>query len=168
MAHESSISGLGIAKDGSLCAASSEDGRYIRIINVATGSVIQQFYNGPTKTIIQDLIFDESNDWVACSTDKDIVSVFSIKKHTIVYKHKKEPMQDYNSEYIEQHSSCFASETSFAEFRIPHPDSKVALGFIKSQVIIVTRGGYYYRVKFDKETGGSCKLIEEKSIYNDN
>jgi len=158
-----SISGLAITHNGYLCAVSSEDGRYIRIVNMSTGNTVQQLYCGPNKSVIQHLSFDPTNKWLACSTDKDVIRVFFIRKSSV--KIKKTGIENYDLEYMEKRSACFSFETSVAEFRVPHPDSKAIVGFKDSQLIIVTRGGYYYRVNVNKD--GKCKLETTKSIYND-
>ena len=51
----------------------------------------------------------------------------------------------------------FASERSFAQFRLPEDSrSVVAFGTSPSTLLVVSASGAFYKASFDPEKGGRC------------
>ena len=174
--HESTLSGIALTQDGKFCAASSEDGKLIRVLEVLTGHVFQELHRGSSKAEIQCLTFDASGRWIICSSDRETIHIFSIQNTTLGFatEEKKEEVKDSVKNprstltFMKGISTYFSSERSFAQFRVPHKKAVVGFGPPdKSQIIVVTYEGKYYRVEFNPKTGGECKKIEEKNLFTD-
>jgi len=77
-AHETSLSCFALNFDGTLLATSSEKGTLIRIFDTSTGRNLQELRRGADKAEIYSLAFNYNSYWLACSSDKGTVHIFSI------------------------------------------------------------------------------------------
>ncbi|MBA0583921.1 hypothetical protein Gorai_014760 [Gossypium raimondii] len=71
--------GLQKGLDGQLLATTSTKGTIIRVYNSADGSLLQEVRRGVDKTKIYRLAFFLNAQWLAVSSDKGTVHVFSLK-----------------------------------------------------------------------------------------
>jgi len=182
-AHETGLTAIALTPDGKLCATTSDKGTLIRIFATDTGRKVQELRRGAEKAIIQSLTFDNIGNWLACSSDKGTIHIFSTSNaNKVVNKipldesglareeQKDEGIKNPTSafKFLKGIVSYFSSEFSFAQFHQPDPRAVVAFGEPgKSQIVVVTQGGQFIRAEFNPKTGGECKLIEEKSLYKD-
>jgi len=168
LVHESPISAIAITRDGKLTAAGLEDGRVIKVVDTMDGRIYQELHRGSNKAEIQCLIFDSIGSWLLCSSDKETVHIFSV--HTSATEEEKTELAKNprsTLKFMKGFSSYFSAERSFAQFRIPYRKAAVAFGPAgKNQVIVITYEGKYYRIEFDPKTGGECKKLEEKSLFD--
>ena len=67
--------------NGSLVASASEKGTIIRIFATDTGHAIQEVRRGSEKAEIYSLSFDKNSNWMACSSDKGTIHIFSLSKN---------------------------------------------------------------------------------------
>lgn len=79
-AHSSSLSQLALNKTGSIIATTSEKGTLIRLFSTEDGSPIQEVCRGYDKAEIYSISFDKTSNWIACSSDKGTVHIFSVTK----------------------------------------------------------------------------------------
>lgn len=147
-AHENSLSALAISQDGKMCATASDKGTLIRVFATEEGKLLQELRRGADKADIHCVSFDKSGLWLACTSDKGTVHVFSLAQaHNSVYKDggkapgipetsETSPKEEKKVEaknptsvfkFMKGVFSYFNSEWSFAQFRIP--DAKTVVGF---------------------------------------
>ena len=67
--------------NGSLVASASEKDTIIRIFATDTGHAIQEVRRGSEKAEIYSLSFDKNSNWMACSSDKGTIHIFSLSKN---------------------------------------------------------------------------------------
>jgi WD40 repeat protein len=158
-AHDSTLSAIAISMDGKLCATASDKGTLIRVFATEDGKLLQELRRGADKADIHCIAFDKTSHWLACTSDKGTVHVFSLAaacKATF----KAAPAPDSPGakppaagapgsgevknptsvfKFMKGIFSYFSSEWSFAQFRIPDSHSVVAFGPEDQNVIIGTR-----------------------------
>jgi WD40 repeat protein len=66
---------------GSLLASASDKGTIIRLFSTETGDAIQEVRRGSDKAEIYSLSFDKNSLWMACSSDKGTIHIFSVSKN---------------------------------------------------------------------------------------
>jgi len=157
-AHESSLSAMVISQDGKLCATASDKGTLIRVFATETGKLLQELRRGADKADIHSLAFDRTSLWLACTSDKGTVHVFSLGEAqkavgagTSIEAGSESPGKEVKKteaknptsafKFMKGLFSYFRSEWSFAQFRIPDTRSVVAFGPEGKNCIIGMRFG---------------------------
>jgi len=180
-AHESALSTITMTSDGKMCATTSDKGTLIRIFESASGKLVQELRRGSDKAEIQSVCFDPTGTWIACSSDKETIHIFSVREDITTASHIS--LSESTISRSINHSAknptsllkfmkgivpYLNSEWSFAQFRIPHKRAIVGFGEPgKPQIIVVTYDGKYYKAEFDPKSGGECNKIEEKYLFSD-
>eukprot|EP00826_Nyctotherus_ovalis_P022389 TRINITY_DN1737_c0_g1_i9.p1 TRINITY_DN1737_c0_g1~~TRINITY_DN1737_c0_g1_i9.p1 ORF type:complete len:348 (-),score=59.26 TRINITY_DN1737_c0_g1_i9:100-1143(-) len=170
-AHKSALTALALTPNGSLCASSSVEGKIIRVFSSTTGMLLQEFRRGSNRTTIHCLSFDKSGDWLACSSDRETIHIFSNTKNKGMSDLSKGEVKDAAKSPSSSSLGLipyFSQEKSFAQFRVAH--SRSLVGFCAPgtfQLVVLTYTGSYYKIKFDPKKGGECKKVEEKLLYKD-
>lgn len=180
-AHESALSTISMTFDGKMCATTSDKGTLIRIFKSGDGKMIQELRRGTDKAEIQSVCFDPTGSWLACSSDKGTIHVFSVREASNIINNVplsestitrtvnaaiKNPTSLFK--FMKGLVPYFSSEWSFAQFRIPHARAVVGFGEAgKPQIVVVTYDGKYYRAEFDPKVGGECNKTEEKGLLLD-
>ena len=77
-AHESAIAFISMNNDGSLVATASDKGTLIRIFKAEDGSFLQEVRRGAEKAEIYSISFDLNSKFIACSSDRGTVHIFSL------------------------------------------------------------------------------------------
>ena len=78
-AHESAIACLALNFDGTLIATASDKGTLIRIYSATDGSsILQEVRRGAEKAEIYSLAYDPLSKFLACSSDRGTVHIFSL------------------------------------------------------------------------------------------
>ncbi len=78
-AHESAIASIALNSDGTLIATASDKGTLIRIYSASDGSsILQEVRRGAEKAEIYSLAFDPLSKFIACSSDRGTVHIFSL------------------------------------------------------------------------------------------
>jgi WD40 repeat protein len=80
-AHNSSLAAISLSMDGKLVATASTKGTLIRIFSTADGTKVREVRRGTDPAKIYCIAFSrgENPDWLAVSSDKGTVHVFSLK-----------------------------------------------------------------------------------------
>ena len=78
-AHNSSIACIALNSAGTLLATASDKGTLIRLFRSETGDRLQELRRGSDKAEIFNLSIDLQSNWIACTSDKGTVHVFSIR-----------------------------------------------------------------------------------------
>ncbi|GMI46388.1 hypothetical protein TrCOL_g11173 [Triparma columacea] len=81
-AHEAELGALALNESGSRLATCSEKGTLIRIYETHSGAKLRELRRGTERAEIQSLCFSQSNEWVACTSDKGTVHIFSLEEST--------------------------------------------------------------------------------------
>ncbi|MBA0771539.1 hypothetical protein Gotri_007037 [Gossypium trilobum] len=182
MAHDSRIACFALSQDGQLLATASTKGTLVRIYNTIDGSLLQEVRRGADRAEIYSLAFSSNAQWLAVSSDKGTVHVFSLKisagsPGTTQSRSTSEPV-------VSSHSSLsfikgvlpkyFSSEWSVAQFRLVEGSQYlVAFGHQKNTVVILGIDGRkglkvvidimecsFYRCQFDPVNGGEMTQLE--------
>ncbi|MBA0687937.1 hypothetical protein Goari_005754, partial [Gossypium aridum] len=169
MAHDSRIACFALSQDGQLLATASTKGTLVRIYNTIDGSLLQEVRRGADRAEIYSLAFSSNAQWLAVSSDKGTVHVFSLKisagsPGTTQSRSTSEPV-------VSSHSSLsfikgvlpkyFSSEWSVAQFRLVEGSQYlVAFGHQKNTVVILGIDGSFYRCQFDPVNGGEMTQLE--------
>jgi WD40 repeat protein len=77
-AHESAISFLCLNRDGTILATASDKGTLIRIFKVESGIFLQELRRGAEKAEIYSVAFDFNSNFLACSSDRGTIHIFSL------------------------------------------------------------------------------------------
>ncbi|XP_073302908.1 autophagy-related protein 18a-like [Primulina huaijiensis] len=172
LAHDSRIACFTLSQDGNFLATASSKGTLVRIFNTHDGSLLQEVRRGADRAEIYSLAFSPTSQWLAVSSDKDTVHVFSLKVNLgNVGSDRSDSPPDSNTTVNTSMSSLsfikgvlpkyFSSEWSVAQFRLPEGSQHIAaFGHQKNTVVILGLDGSFYRCKFDPATGGEMAQLE--------
>lgn len=168
-AHETSLACFALNFDGTRLATASEKGTLIRIFDTATGAPLQELRRGADRAEIYSICFNYNSSWLAVSSDKGTIHIFSLKGIQPAQPPKPvepESKDDKNGSKVNPKSSLsfmkgllpkyFSSEWSFAQYRVPDTRAIVAFGTEKNSIIVVSADGTFYKALFDPERGGEC------------
>jgi WD40 repeat protein len=173
-AHDSNLACFALTLDGRLLATSSNKGTLIRVFNTLDGTRLQELRRGADRAEIYSLAFSQDAHWLALSSDKGTVHVFSLRagsntedSHTDAQalqaiaggSSPKAASKGSSSSFVKGVlPKYFSSEWSFAQYRLPEETkSIVAFGPQKNTVIIVGSDGSFYKCAFDPVKGGKME-----------
>ncbi|KAF8401504.1 hypothetical protein HHK36_012444 [Tetracentron sinense] len=172
MAHDSRIACFALTQDGRLLATASTKGTLIRIFNTFDGSLLQEVRRGADRAEIYSMAFSSTAQWLAVSSDKGTVHVFSLKVNAGSQGNDKASSASDPNLAIPSASSSlsfirgvlpkyFSSEWSVAQFRL-HEGSQyiVAFGHQKNTIVILGMDTSFYRCQFDPVNGGEMTQLE--------
>mmetsp|Transcript_10640 Transcript_10640/g.13890 ORF Transcript_10640/g.13890 Transcript_10640/m.13890 type:complete len:408 (+) Transcript_10640:279-1502(+) len=77
-AHESELMALALNYDGTMVASASERGTLIRVFSTASGNMLHELRRGAERAIIHSICINPSSTYLACSSDKGTIHVFSL------------------------------------------------------------------------------------------
>ncbi|XP_021763109.1 autophagy-related protein 18a-like [Chenopodium quinoa] len=172
MAHDSRIACFSLTQDGGLLATASSKGTLVRIFNTFDGTLLQEVRRGADRAEIYSLAFSTTAQWLAVSSDKGTVHVFSLKVNSgSPGTENPNPAPESNAAGAPAGSSLsfikgvlpryFNSEWSVAQFRLVEGNQYiVAFGHQKNTVVILGMDGSFYRCKFDPAKGGEMTQLE--------
>ncbi|XP_065861306.1 autophagy-related protein 18a [Euphorbia lathyris] len=172
MAHDSRIACFALAQDGQLLATASTKGTLVRVFNAADGTLLQEVRRGADRAEIYSLAFSSTAQWLAVSSDKGTVHVFSLKNNSGILVADKSPNTADSIGASNLPSSSlsffkgvlpkyFSSEWSVAQFRLVEGSQYVvAFGHQKNTVVILGLDGSFYRCQFDPVNGGEMSQLE--------
>uniref|UniRef100_A0A2P2LL30 Autophagy-related protein 18a n=1 Tax=Rhizophora mucronata TaxID=61149 RepID=A0A2P2LL30_RHIMU len=172
MAHDSRIACFTLTQDGQLLATASTKGTLVRIFNTADGALLQEVRRGADRAEIYSLAFSSTAQWLAVSSDKGTVHVFSLKINpgspgagqslgTTNSNHSVGSPTSSLSFFKGVLPKYFSSEWSVAQFRLLEGSQYiVAFGHQKNTVVILGMDGSFYRCLFDPVNGGEMTQLE--------
>ncbi|XP_022770943.1 autophagy-related protein 18a-like isoform X1 [Durio zibethinus] len=169
MAHDSRIACFALTQDGQLLATASTKGTLVRIYNTVDGCLLQEVRRGADRAEIYSLAFSSNAQWLAVSSDKGTVHVFSLKINA--GSPGTDRSRGASDPVTSSHSSLsfikgvlpkyFSSEWSVAQFRLVEGSQYiVAFGHQKNTVVILGIDGSFYRCQFDPVNGGEMTQLE--------
>ncbi|KAG8472779.1 hypothetical protein CXB51_034656 [Gossypium anomalum] len=169
-AHSSNITCLALTHDGRVLATASSKGTLIRCFNTLDGTLIQEVRRGADQAEIYCLAFSPTVQWLAVSSDKGTVHVFSLKADSVVLGMIGQLVQALGfptSPYCCRSvlPKYFSSEWSVAQFRLPEGSRCiVAFGQQKNTIMIIGMDGSFRRCQFDPVNGGQMTQMEEHNF----
>ncbi|OMP03308.1 hypothetical protein COLO4_10500 [Corchorus olitorius] len=174
-AHSSNVTCLALTHDGRVLATASSKGTLIRIFNALDGTLIQEVRRGADRAEIYSLAFSSTAQWLAVSSDKGTVHVFSLKVDSVVLgDDRSSSPSDSPVSPVSNHSALsslsilkgvlpkyFSSEWSVAQFRLSEGSRYiVAFGQEKNTIMIVGMDGSFRRCQFDPVKGGQMTQLD--------
>ncbi|MCQ2821272.1 MAG: hypothetical protein MJ252_28770 [archaeon] len=170
-AHESMIAYMAMNPSGTILATCSEKGTLIRIFSTIDGKLLQELRRGSEKAEIYCLCFDPTERFLACSSDRKTIHIFTLnlpnQSETGEEPKNQQSVFGKLSSYLGMPKNYLNSEWSFAQFRINDIKSICTFGPDNS-LIVVSSEGNYYQATFDPKTGGECTLVVQKNIFSHN
>ncbi|KAM1199009.1 hypothetical protein ACFX2G_010485 [Malus domestica] len=217
VAHDSTLSCLGLTQDGRLLATASSKGTLIQIFNALDGSLLQEkirlceafqipqpsglalgwrrfsgyfqlfgplnpsvgddLRRGAKRAEIFSLAFSSGAQWLAASSDKGTVHVFSVKvdsgslggerSSSSSESSQPSPLGISSLSFMKGLSfsgvlpKYFSSEWSVAKYHLPEGlRYTVAFCHQKNTVVILGMDGSFYRCQFDPVNVGGMTQIE--------
>ncbi|KAL1357194.1 hypothetical protein HN51_009158 [Arachis hypogaea] len=176
-AHDSRIACFDLTLDGQLIATASCKGTLIRIFDTDSGTLLQEVRRGANVAEIFSLAFSSTAQWLAVSSDKGTVHVFSLKVNSNVLDDENSHRSSSSDAAITPSSPSgssqsfikfkgvlpkyFSSEWSVAKFHLNEGSHyTVAFGLQKNTVVILGMDGSFYRCQFDPGHGGEMTQLE--------
>ncbi|RDX69033.1 Autophagy-related protein 18a, partial [Mucuna pruriens] len=177
-AHDSRIACFDLTLDGQLIATASTKGTLIRIFDTENATLLQEVRRGANPAEIYSLAFSSTAQWLAASSDKGTIHVFSLKVSSSVSEHENSLSSSNSDAAITPSSSSrsfikfkgvlpkyFNSEWSVAKFHLQEGSHyTVAFGLQSNTVIILGMDGSFYRCQFDPVHGGEMTQLEYHNI----
>ncbi|EXB40828.1 WD repeat domain phosphoinositide-interacting protein 3 [Morus notabilis] len=129
---------------------------------------------GVDRAAIHCLAFSSTAQWLAVSSDKGTVHVFSLKVNSETPENAKSRSVSSFAFAVTSLSIIkgvlpkhFSSEWSVARFRL-REDSRfiVAFGHVRNTIIILGMNGSFYRCLFDPMKGGEMTQLEHQNFLN--
>lgn len=169
-AHESSIAAMSTDYNGCYLATASDRGTIMRVYDTETGSRLQELRRGADRAEIHSLVFSPGGEWLAVSSDKGTVHIFSIQRTTPQASAGPDSTPANTKSSLQRLSrvlpTYFASEWSLAQFRVPDYRCTAAFGADPHTVVVVCANGSYYKARFDPVRGGEMSR-EEFAQFDD-
>lgn len=189
-AHDSRIACMTLTMDGLLLATASTKGTLIRIFNTMDGSRLQEVRRGADRAEIYSIALSPTVKWLAVSSDKGTVHLFSLRVRVGGEDVYGENNSDQGQTYSHQDSSSalnalvtpaaganassslsfmkgvlpkyFSSEWSFAQFHVPEVAPFLAAFGSHNTVIVIGMDGSFYRCSFDPVNGG--EMLQQEYV----
>lgn len=139
------------------------------------------------------ITFDPVSRYLACSSDKGTIHIFSIRADVSLAAQTSKALGDLHQNDEDHNSnrpivaakedtssnntksmlsfmsgvlpSYFNSEWSFAQFRII--DSTAMCAIKDNKVISISKEGSYYLAEIDTKNGGECKKLQQRGLISD-
>ncbi|MCD7459755.1 Autophagy- protein 18a [Datura stramonium] len=171
VAHDSALACFALTREGNLLATASTKGTLIRIFNTLEGTLLQEVRRGLDRAEIYSVSFSPTAQWLAVSSDKGTVHVFSLKVNlgnVSTNKSNYSPTSRFPAAASSSFSfirgvlpKYFSSEWSVAQFRLPGVSQYiVTFGNEKNTLIILGWDGSFIRCKFDPASGKDMTQLE--------
>lgn len=100
-AHENMINALALNPKGNLLATASMKGTLIRVFDTNRGILLQELRRGAERVEIYELSFDRYSRFLACSSSKGTIHIFSLRSSIIKIKEIENRLDDLKDEYLE-------------------------------------------------------------------
>ena len=152
-AHEAPLAALGLSFDGSRLASASEKGTLVRVYDTASGQQLHELRRGVDRADIYSLCFNMTSEWLAVSSDKGTVHLFTLRQGS---QNQKSSLSFLGGAL----PSYFLSEWSFAQFRVPDYRCICAFGQDPFTIVCLCADGSYYKARFDPVLGGEMQRVD--------
>lgn len=175
-AHDSPLAAMALNYDGSLLATASDKGTIVRVYDTTTGARLQELRRGADRAEIHSLAFSPAGEWLSVSSDKGTVHVFAVGGQSGLGDGQQgRPAGDAAAPSNSRSNfrrlsrvlpAYFASEWSFAQFRVPDHHCIAAFGSDPHTIMVVCANGSFYKARFNPWRGGEM-VREEFAQFDD-
>ncbi|GMH11363.1 hypothetical protein Nepgr_013204 [Nepenthes gracilis] len=178
VSHDSRIAAMALTQDGRSVATASSKGTLVRIFNTLDGTLLQEVRRGTDRAEIHSLSFSPTAQWLAVSSDRGTVHVFSLKVDLRSLGSNVLPCASESSHPPQSLISSlslikgvlpkyFSSEWSVAKFHLQEGSHYIAaFGQKEKTIVIIGMDGSYYLCKFDPVSGGEMTQLEYYNFLN--
>ncbi|KAL3278916.1 hypothetical protein HHI36_016434 [Cryptolaemus montrouzieri] len=143
-AHQSDLSCVALNQQGTKVATTSIKGTLIRVWDTSTRTQLVELRRGSDPAIIFSINFNQTSDYLCCSSDKGTVHIFAIKRTNL---NKRMSIPNILGKYGE-------SQWAFANFTVP-PECACVCAFGKNNTVIaIGMDGTFHQYGFNSE--GTC------------
>jgi WD40 repeat protein len=163
-AHDGPLAALALSIDGRLLATASDKGTLLRVFDTGTGQMLHEFRRGSDRAVISSIVFSPPHDgsirWLACSSDKGTIHIFSLAAAASsaapaeaaagTAPQNKRSKLSFLKPLVPKY---FGSQWSFAQFRVPDKNTQLAFGSAPESLVIVSPEGNYYRCSWGPAGG---------------
>ncbi|XP_037420721.1 autophagy-related protein 18a-like isoform X1 [Triticum dicoccoides] len=174
-AHSSRLASIAMSCDGRLVATASVRGTLVRVFSATDGALLQELRRGRDGADIHCIAFSPDLKWLAVSSDKATVHVFSVNvdlpsltpedsngpggllaapapSSPAVATANKRSSLSFAGGFL---PGYFSSEWSSTQIRVPEGTKYlVAFSSQPNTLLILGINGRFYRCRFDPEKGG--------------
>lgn len=173
--HNSSVAFVALMNDGKLMATASSKGTLVRVFSTMDGSLLKELRRGSERAVICSLSFSSTAQWLAVSSDKGTVHVFSlmVDSRSVSTSGSQVAETDDLAPVSTSRLSLikgvlpryFSSEWSVAQYHLQEGLKHiVAFGQRENTVVIVGADGRFYRCEFDPVMGGKMTQLESHNF----
>ncbi|GJN10728.1 hypothetical protein PR202_ga28846 [Eleusine coracana subsp. coracana] len=181
-AHSSRLACVAVSSDGRLVATASVKGTVVRVFCAAAGAMLRELRRGYDRADIHCLAFSPDSKWLAASSDKGTIHVFSVnvdlsssppedgdESDAPKTASAAKPTQGWSS-YLRGFipvsvPSYFQQDYSLAKFRLREGIKyMVAFSHEPHVVLIIGMDGSFYRCQFDPVNGGDMEQLEYRNF----
>lgn len=155
--HESTITCIEVSPDSKICATTTVTGKTIEIFSTENGDLIKQVRRGIDSAHIYNLSFDPNSKWLACSSDKGTLHIFSVDNSSSSFNKLS------HFRCLKGMIGYFGSEWSFANYK-SHTKNAIVSFINDNKIILLSKEGYYYLLEFNP-IKGECKLLQQVYIF---
>ena len=187
-AHTAELAAVTLNPEGTLVATASTTGTIIRVFNTETAALLHEMRRGTDQALIYSLCFDSSSSYVACSSDKGTIHIFSLIAPAEVVVVDSEAAEENGKSDTQASSSSLSmsvaaaassgfsslfsgvrdvlpkfitAERSYAQFRIPDCNTRNIVAFCGQDAIaVITADSRYFKANF--ANGGECSGVISK------
>ncbi|KAL4579447.1 hypothetical protein LXL04_015595 [Taraxacum kok-saghyz] len=157
--------GLRKGQNGNMLATASNKGTLVRIFNTHDETLLHEVRRGANRAEIHSLAFSPTAEWLAVSSDKGTIHVFSITpldNPDLTTSSPRALIKGVMPKY-------FNSMWSLAQFRLVEGSQyTVAFGHQKNTIVILGLDGSFYRCQFDPKAGGEMTQLEYHNFVKPN
>ena len=154
--YDSEIGYLELNPDGNLLAVASEKGTIIRLYRMDTKEIVYQLRRGMDKAEIYNIAFHPTSEWIACSSDKGTIHIYSISASVNNPRSGLALMKIVMPAYYE-------SQSSYAQFKIKGCKTICCFAKDSSTVVLVTDDGNYHTISYAEP--GECREISHYNLF---
>lgn len=156
IAHDSALACMELNFDGSILACASDKGTLIRLFDTETFELLYELRRGIDKADIYSIAFHPTSEWIACSSDKGTIHIYSTGANVSNHKLNLAFMKSVLPKY-------FKSEWSYAHFRIKGTKTICCFAKDNCTVILLTATGDFYAINYSNP--GECKTVEIRNLF---
>ena len=166
-AHNSEIACMTISDDGSLLASASQKGTLIRLFSTADGKLLKELRRGSGEAMIFSLSFNKTNQYIACSSDRNTIHVFVTGQRAKSEEGEEAPKNQKSmfGKFLGKASSYFSSEWSSGQVKINEPNTICKFGE-DEMLYAVSSVGNFYKIEIEHKTGNT-KIVETKNLFEE-
>lgn len=180
--HQAKLSCLSLNCNGSLIATCSEMGTIIRIYNTDNGALMKEFRSGSESAEIYSISFDCSSRYLACSSNKKKIYIFSLRNlndnshNNNNRSNDKNGIDNDNKSILHKLSFFFKMylndnnneiDTAIAQFKITDDKAICCFG-MGLDLFVISSGVQFYHLTFDDKQREKCGILCQKDLFKPN